>query len=311
MEFRDVGKVKSKAETVEDSMKFIKVQLPSRGVEYGGKILDLSGWVQARPMLVRELKYAAQITPDSYQEMLSLILRATIQLPDDFDPIDLTLGDRQYLFLWLRYQIVTDYNLDITCPSCGKENKGVVYDLKKVPVVSLNEEYELPMKILLPKQKTEVVLRLMTARDEVEVREFVGKHPECDVWISTYAQTASFGAKQSLQQKYKYFESMDPSDFGVIRQFYVWAFHGPDFTECPFTCKFCEKEAKIQLPFRPEFFVPSLPFERDLRDAVHSLFVSRRGARELSGAGELRGRGVSVPSEEDNRASGEGSTIRK
>ena len=53
-----------------------------------------------------------------------------------------------------------------------------------------------------------------------------------------------------------------------MSQYLKWQRHGPDFSKCPFACKECRKESVLSMPFRLEFYMPTVHAASTFEDAI-------------------------------------------
>ena len=287
VEFREVTEEKVSSG---EELQGVDLELPSRGVDYGGVMPG--GVLLVRPPKVREVKFIAQMTTATYEENLTRVLQSLIMRPK-IDPWTLTNGDRSYLHLWIRTQIHPDYHLTVVCPRCSHIDKRYVFPLGEVPIKGVPKEYDGPTELLLPASGKKVRVRLDTGRDEQDVQGWVEK--DFDKWVATY--TAAIveveGEKISFEKKYAWVEDLPPGDYLFIREFFNWAFHGPDYANCKMTCRKCGEERPFRLPFRAEFYLPSVPFGAAVRDALLRRPVREGGVSDAE-PGRDGDRGVPV-----------------
>lgn len=107
-----------------------KVQLPSKGVYYDGKIPD--GYLEIKPMGVDVDKMLSNRRLAQSGELLNKILEACTRLPSNFSIREMLAGDFNFLMYYLRgithgnsYEFTTD------CPHCGTKNL-YNFDLSKL-----------------------------------------------------------------------------------------------------------------------------------------------------------------------------------
>ena len=293
MKFSDAKKAKPEV-VVKDDLDAVKVPLLSHGVQYPQWCED--GCVMIRPMRVHECKFVADMTPKNFNENITRVL-SSVLVNKSIDPWALTKGDRSYLFLWLRIQVTSNYAITLQCPNEKCQHRIEGYDLTQVPLVELTEDYDGEIELELPKSKQKVTMRLLTGADDRELDRLVaeGSHE----WVTAYALsiTSIDGERLNFDQVYRWAEAQDPEDFAYLREFHVFVFHGPDFASVPIKCPECGRVGKMVLPFRIEYYVPTLSFGGHFRDAMHDKYVQKRLLRDVVGIGESGDGHVSVPEE--------------
>ena len=171
----------------------IELTLPSKAVDYPESAQKA---FQVRPPRVREVEFMAGMNADNYDEQLTKLLRSLIVSPTIIDPLDLTLGDRQYLHLWVRAQIDPVYRFETTCSKCGHVDPNFQLPIEKIPLVEVPKKYSPNMPLTFARAKTVVTVRLETGRD----REARVQLEEAGVteWVSSSALVITTMDGQSL-----------------------------------------------------------------------------------------------------------------
>ncbi len=298
MKFSDIP-VKPKDEK-QELLKGIEVSLPSKGRDYS----EGKDSVLICPSTMNEAKFISEMSPETYQENLTRLLQCLIVRPRALNPWSLTIGDRSYLFLWVRIQMSPTYQLPVMqCARCQEVFPNYSYDLTKVPIIPIGDDYTGPTEVSLPKSSDRVVLRLDTGEDEQAIQQYVKQDPAASEWVCTYIQpiVSVNDKKMSLQEKYAWQKKLDPADFGFLRQFHAWSFHGPDYANSPFECPKCKVVSLVDIPFLPEFYLPSLQFRDAMRDAIHSFALQKRSTGNDAGVEPDGVPGVHVPPHQDQR----------
>jgi hypothetical protein len=138
--------------TSEDLLPFEKMQLPSLGQFYDGRIPG--GWVEVRPMglVVDKILATSRLTQSG--QAIDHIYKSCVRLPDSsFDPLDLLTGDRTFLLFYLRGITHGNwYDFSITCTNdeCKSLN-SYEYDLNQLSsTIKYPKCSKEPVRITLP-----------------------------------------------------------------------------------------------------------------------------------------------------------------
>lgn len=128
-----------------------KVQLPSKGLYYDGKIPD--GWLRVKPMGVAVDKMLTNQRLIANGEILNKVLESCTELPDDFNIREMLSGDFNFLLYYLRgITHGPEYEFAADCPNCKSKNM-FNFDLGELSstVTWANEDYsEEPFEVELP-----------------------------------------------------------------------------------------------------------------------------------------------------------------
>lgn len=249
-----------------DTLSGVWIQLPSRGLPYEGELK--LGKLMLRPPKVRDTKFLAEMTAQSYEESLTTMITQMLITPK-IDPWSLTSGDRSYLFLWIRAQVHDRYYLTVMCPHCSYTDENYDFPLSEVSGVLLTEKYSGPKEITLDKSKDKVTLGLVLGSDERDKDKFSGVYADLVLGIASSVKLVN-GKVLSFEDRCKWVENLPSGDEVVIVHWAAWVRHGPDYNDCRMTCRRCSKVSRLRLPFRPEFLYPTVQFARDFGDAADS-----------------------------------------
>jgi hypothetical protein len=252
----------------------ISLTLASHGRDYGDWMPE--GVVKIRPPLFLEVKYFAQMNPTNYEENITELLKALIASPM-IDPLDLTAGDRTHLHLWVRGQVDPFYRIKVMCPFCSHVDEAYDFPIESVPIKEIPEQYSSPFELDLPGSGSKVVLRLETGRDRLKRPELI------KMGFSEYHARLAFsvmlidGKVVDPEKACQWLVALPPKDGLMISEFAKWSDHGPDFKGCSMKCRKCERNSQMALPFRLDFYQPSVSAARSLGDAVDRRAVRERG----------------------------------
>ena len=282
----------------------VELSLPSKCGDYPA---PARGPFKIRPPRVREVEFMADMGPDNYDEQLTKLLRSLIVSPTIVDPADLTLGDRQYLHVWVRAQLDPVYRFTAKCPACGKVDEDYQLEIEKIPLVPVQDKYKPKMKLELPNSKKVVAVRLETGRDRILRNQMIEKG--IGEWTARSAMiiVSADGRTMTPEERCDWLRTLPGGDLLFMTQYVKWQMHGPDFSKCPFKCKHqeCGKESVLDLPFRLEFFLPTVHAASAFDDAIRGCGDGEDGGVSGDAGDQADGvRGVSVGEEAAPRAEG-------
>ncbi len=241
-----------------------RVQLPSRGILYAGRLPE--GWVELCPMTTREEKILLSQQPDRAALLDRIIERC---LPTKDVPLsEMLVSDRFFLLLMLRnITYGPTYRIHVSCPQC----KVVVFQDIQLPdgltLRVLTDADTEPFFVDLPMSGKKLGLRLLRVEDEQEIRRFVRQ-------TAMTGRTAAEGdpsyiyrlarhvvsideQKVTTVQAVRFCENMIGGDSARMR-------HAVEESECgvtltlKHTCSACGAAFEELLPFSDEFFRPSI-----------------------------------------------------
>lgn len=224
-----------------------KVNLPSRC-----KVYDVDpASITIRTLKGKDEKIIAEITSDNLVLKMNQLLENVLE---GIDPRKLTLGDRQYLLLWLATNSYgKDYPVEVVCEGCG-QLISVTVDLSKLEVEYLPEDYSEPYEVQLSDGKS-VYLRLFRVEDEMDILEWESQGKNS--WLYRYALTLVDESKNIIE-KMKFLEDLEAKDLAKIRAFHEKFDHGP-IMESKYECPYCGFKGVMAVPFRIEMVFPIGP----------------------------------------------------
>ena len=261
-------------ETGKDDLKSVEIAPPSRCLDYPA---PARGPFRVNPPRVKEVEFLAGMNATNYDEQLTRLLRSLVVSPTIVDPEDMTIGDRQYLHVWVRAQIDPVYRFETRCPACGHVDGNYQLAIEKIPITEVPKEYSPNMKLTLPKSKASVAVRLETARD----RGMIGKLESegFTEWVVRRAMVVTSVDGEALDPKARceWLQKLPAGDDLFMSQYLRWQRHGPDFKNCPFKCVGCGKESVLDMPFRLEFYMPTVQAASAFEDAIRGGGVGEDG----------------------------------
>jgi hypothetical protein len=255
----------------DDMLKSVPIVLPSKGKTYGELILG--GRISIKPPTTDEVEFFVEMGGAGYETKLTQLLRMLVVEPTNINPIKLTSGDRTFLHIWTRMQLHDSYVINVGCPACGKLHENYYYKLVDIPLISIDSDLSPLTELELPICKKKVTLRITTGEDDAAADELIASRG-----IKKWTAKRSVSIAKIEGEAVDYFGAamwmgkQHASDSLFVKAFQDRTYHGPDFANCPFKCE-CGTESLIRLPFRPEFYFPSIPFTRLVGDAIVSSSV--------------------------------------
>ena len=232
----------------EDTSAFLDLKLPSKGLPYKdkeGKVPE----TKIRPMKVKDEKLIAEMTGNNFEVRFLQLIRNTVR---GIDAKEMTIGDRLYCILWLRINSYSPrYAIQFNCLSC---NSPILheFDLAKLTVLELPDDYHEPMTAMLEDVGDDVQLRLLRVKDEMEIAQKMASG-EKDEWLLRYAY--SIVGSMTVFEKMKYINELSSKDFSIIRGYQEIFNHGVDFKQA-YTCPDCGVTEILDIPFRPGLLIP-------------------------------------------------------
>jgi len=151
-----------------------RVQLPSRGQFYGGKLPE--GWVEIRPLKTSEEAMLASPERDRMEKMNLLIERCL--LTKEVPLSEMLVADRMFLLLSIRNVTYgPEYRFTIQCPdrTCQGSVPVELVVPQGLQMRILTPEDKEPFSVKLPRSGKTVGLRLPRVKDEAEALEFANK----------------------------------------------------------------------------------------------------------------------------------------
>jgi len=255
------------------------VDLPSRGDFYPeGHPLKGKNAIEIRHMTAREEDILTSRSLLKKGVALDKVIQSVIV--DKSIKIDeLLTGDKNAILVYTRmYAYGTEYETNVTCPSCGSHTKKT-FDLEKHAVRHPDdEEYDDDGQLVektwertengtflvtLPKTKIRAELKLMTGKDEQWIQNVTKKRRKGNKAGSTDPSlmdqlrriiVSLNGVKDQFQIN-EFISLMPALDSRFLRSVSAKITPTLDMAQ-EFHCPFCGLETEMEVPFSAEFFWP-------------------------------------------------------
>lgn len=238
-----------------------EVELPSRGLLYGGRVPD--GIVHVEPMGTAQEKLFASNRDGA--AVLNKVFDDCLISPIPHQ--ELILGDRIWALLNIRaVSRGESYNVRFTCEACGSKGTHAInilnFEMNGLPS-DFNPEADYPFKVELPIRKSVVELRVLTGHDMDAVRRYsnqVGKHTPAAAKSAAYVYknarriVSINDEKCGISEAMKFFESLKGLDSDAFYQAWVNYEIGPILEFEP-KCSACGVINDVEeMPVNTEFF---------------------------------------------------------
>ena len=237
------------------------VDLPSRGLLYGGRIPPS---IAIRSMTTKEEKI---LYAGSGQDVFKKVLRNCIVDPKNLDVDELISADISCIILQLR--IITygpEYNVSARCPECGHRDVYKI-DLTKFDTDYLDHNFKEPIIVDLHRLKHRLELRLPRDKDSEFIRKFAQKQSqqfgiparefEYSARLASYIQKID-GNPIDFIDAYAFIDNGIPSaDSAQIQTAIDDVKFGVNET-ASVVCSGCGVEFQFNVPLEREFFRPSI-----------------------------------------------------
>jgi hypothetical protein len=264
------------------------VTLPSKGVYYEGAVPG--GVVQVRPMSIYTEKILATLRLAKTGQALDMIFKYCVRFPnEDFDPVNLLVGDSTFLLFYLRgvtFGNLYDFTIKCSDEDCGHTQQQI-FDLNQLSSAIKGPKSEVddePFNVRLPYLSEStgrdfiVKIRMLrrydltTMTSEKKHKKLVGpSNAKANKLTKRFRQVQSVESLNDVVEKNlslvivyvmgtkdrfkidKLVERMHSSDTAAIRQYLDDFSPGVD-TTISIDCDECNNEMKVSLPITESFF---------------------------------------------------------
>lgn len=260
----------------EDFLPWEEIQLPSLGLYYGEALPE--GKLQVRPMGITAEKILATQRLAATGRSIDLMLKKCVKFPANFGPDDLLLGDKNFLFFYIRgITYGPEYNFLYTCSDkqCGRasEYEGTLHDVRirfanpelgiepfkiELPVLSASTKKKVwaKAKMLRSKESREMMNQISTSRRYEDLDAMIDETISSNIArliVEVGTDESSTADREKIQ---KFVERLHSNDAKIIDKFVEDASPGIE-TKVKLTCMHCGNEMTGELPITESFFRPS------------------------------------------------------
>lgn len=239
------------------------VHLPSKGR------LNLGDSVYAGPIDLKVIGFEQEkkIFGSNGDKVLDRVLSESI-VTEGIKIEELTEMDRMFLLMKLRiHSYGESYTVEGRCPECGRvhEYKISLDDLK---IVDLTDDFEEPIAGKLPRNGSEVGVRLLRIKDKRAVEaEARTRYEKLKVPVGESVYSLSMersiltinGEKPKLGERKALLESLTGMDLAYIDALRKSVDFGYEM-ETTVKCDACEEEFRVPIRMTGEFFRPRFDF---------------------------------------------------
>ena len=245
------------------------VSLPSQGRHYSSDHpLYNQETVEIKQMTAKEEDILTSVTLIKNGVALERLLESII-IDKRIDPKTLLIGDRNAIVISARVSGYGNvYRTQITCPNCLTEQKHN-FDLNDANSTTsqqilseLPEEIEITengdYSVVLPKSNLNVVLRLLTGKDENKLSASLNKdNQQTQRLVTTQLEhmIKSVNGNGTTEAIQYVAQNLPSADSAFLRKIYKSVVQNINLT-LGFTCSNCSHSEDMEVPLTAEFFWP-------------------------------------------------------
>lgn len=260
----------------DDFLPWEEIQLPSMGLYYGESMKD--GKLHVRPMGITAEKILSTQRLAAAGKSIDMMLKKCVKFPKEFNIDDLLLGDKNFLFFYIRgITYGPEYNFFYTCSDkqCARasEYEGNLHDVRikfadpnlgpepfriELPILSksANKKVWAKAKMLRTKDSREMLNQINTTRRYEDLDAMVDETISSNIArliVEVGTDESSTTDRQKIQ---KFVERLHSNDAKTIDKFIDDATPGIE-TRIKLTCQHCGNQMSGDLPITESFFRPS------------------------------------------------------
>jgi hypothetical protein len=239
------------------------VPLPSKGLVYPlGSPLANQQVVSIRAMTAREEDILTSKALLKQGKAVDMLLKSCILGGMDVD--DMVTGDRNAALVAIRITgYGDDYAVDVVCPQCEKKSEHT-FSLSQFPVNALSvdpiQSNMNAFEFTLPFSNKRIIFKLMTGKDENEVRTILDRSKKFSVVESAvttrlFQQILSIDGETDRAKTMNLIKNMRAQDSRALRQHVDKMTPGIEMKQ-EFTCPECDETSNVEVPMGTEFFWP-------------------------------------------------------
>lgn len=260
----------------DDFLPWEEIQLPSLGLYYGDSMPE--GKLQVRPMGITAEKILSTQRLAASGKSINLMLRKCVKFPNGFNPEDLLLGDKNFLFFYIRgITYGPEYNFLYTCTNkqCGRTSdfEGSLHDVRikfadpeigpspfkiELPILSATAKKKVwvKVKMLTSKQSQEMINKINTSKRYEDLDATIDEAVSSNIANLIVEAGTEDHSTTDVEKIQKFVERMHSNDAKTIDQFIEKITPGIE-TSIKISCPHCRNEMRTELPITESFFRPS------------------------------------------------------
>ena len=239
------------------------IHLPSRGLVYK----DIPETIRIRAMTTEDEKI---LFASNSGNIMRRVLSRCIVYPKNLNVEELISADEQFIMIKLReFTYGSDYHIKAKCSKCGAEHEYKI-NLSSFESKELPDDFEEPLKMILPMCKKELEVRMLRNKDYVNIHDAAVKRArksvksnvnELEYILRMIAYIKSVNGVDSRDMNIQSFvENLHARDSA-----YFWAFINTKFdcgldTTTILDCLSCGESIDIDFEINSEFFRPKFEF---------------------------------------------------
>lgn len=260
----------------EDFLPWEEIQLPSMGLYYGDLLKD--GKLQVRPMGITAEKILSTQRLASTGKSIDLVLKKCAKFPPNLNPDDLLIGDKNFLFFYIRgITYGPDYDFIFTCSdkqcSRASEYQGSLHDVRikfanpeigpepfkiELPILSASAKKKVwaKAKMLRGKESREMINQISTSRRYEDLDAVLDETISNNIAKLITEVGTDESSTTDPEKIRKFVERLHSNDAKTIDKFIEDITPGIE-TNVRLTCVHCGNQMNGDLPITESFFRPS------------------------------------------------------
>lgn len=248
---------------IEESGEDMSMYSAIEGLPTDYKLYPEGTIIQARDLLVPEVKMLANMTEENANDIVDTILQKVVR---GIDVDDIYTADKLYIMFWLRANTYKEsgYNVRFECPECNTESE-YAFELDQLNIKTITDEtLEFLNKSFTLPNKDKITFSLLTVGDEKQNERFLKDNKNSlmnfdqeIVAVCRMIHTVN-GEKLGMIAKYEYCTTkLKPMDYSYLESYLEDKGAGLEPT-INVKCQKCGGASDTMLPFRPDFFFPKV-----------------------------------------------------
>lgn len=235
-------------------------KLPSNGYFYDHDVIEFRHLNTDEELLLRNCSIRS----------IQTVTQNVIQNATKQDIMDLSYGDRLWLYLQIRVESFNPYfYISVECPYCENQDPRYPFDIREIDTRPLPDDFDEPMVFDGP--NVDLSLRMLRLRDVQQVDNWVNENVSKDkfegldrVHLNELARNAMMiedapDVRDRLSYKVDWLREEDGctrEEWKIIKAYSEEYAHGVDF-DVEAECRNCERMMPFTLSMKPELLYPN------------------------------------------------------